>query len=509
MGPRTASTGGAGADPFGGAVVDPAPRFPDAATRDRVRELLAVAGYRDDTVREALGGSAGAAPPATLLGDLPAGINPVLALLIRLFRVGQDHTIDETVDALGEHVVEALASAGLVRLASGKIRPTAQLLTMDDLVIAADLPARHAEKAHDFVLGPFGVTKRLADFTIRRHVGSALDLGCGSGTLGALATVHADRVVATDINERAVAFATFNADLNGLEHMECRVGDLFEPVDGERFDLIVCNPPYVISPTDTYAYRDGGTVVCREIVSRAAEHLNPGGHLQMLVEWPQRAGSDWRAEVDDWLEDVPCDAWLLRVYSLEAREYADVWLGQEYRGGEPPPEARAAWLEHLERLRVASVGGGLLILRKADRAMPIRTLRDAPKMTLGPIGDSLERWLSSQSLLASIEHAASLLDVVLEPAPTLASTERKIPTGEGWKPDAHELRIRKGLLFGAVIDPVAEEIVGLLDGRRTAREALTAFADRRGISAAPFVEGLPKALARLLDLGLLVPAEGG
>jgi len=63
-------------------------------------------------------------------------------------------------------------------------------------------------------------------------------------------------VVATDVNQRALAFTAINAALNGLDNVETRLGSLFEPVKGETFDLITCNAPYVVSPEDRWQYRD-------------------------------------------------------------------------------------------------------------------------------------------------------------------------------------------------------------------------------------------------------------
>ena len=73
-----------------------------------------------------------------------------------------------------------------------------------------------------------------------------LDMGTGSGVCAVFAAKHARRVVAVDINPAAVRCAGINALLNHLEHkIDVRHGDLFAPVPGERFDLILFNPPFV------------------------------------------------------------------------------------------------------------------------------------------------------------------------------------------------------------------------------------------------------------------------
>src|SRR5207249_4314333 len=132
-----------------------------------------------------------------------------------------------------------------------------ELVPTEDLVIACD-PFLEEFESPDHVLGLSPPTRVLACLTAREPVGSVLDVGTGNGLQALLAARHADQVVAVDISPRALRFGRFNALLNGIENVEFREGNLFDPVEGERFDLIVCNPPYVISPETEYIYRDSG-----------------------------------------------------------------------------------------------------------------------------------------------------------------------------------------------------------------------------------------------------------
>src|SRR6185295_16402497 len=123
------------------------------------------------------------------------------------------------------------------------------------LLVASDLP--DDEGLHpDHVAGMHRPSVTLADLTVRRHVARALDMGTGCGIQALLAAQHAELVVATDVNERALAFADLNAALNDLDNVETRAGSFFEPVEGETFELVVSNPPYVISPEIAYVFRD-------------------------------------------------------------------------------------------------------------------------------------------------------------------------------------------------------------------------------------------------------------
>ena len=122
-----------------------------------------------------------------------------------------------------------------------------------------------------------------------------LDLCTGSGVLAvSLAKeLPAARVVATEISEEAAALARRNAERNGVaDRVDVRVGDLWRPVAGERFDLIVANPPYIASsviPTlaaevqrEPVVALDGGPdglAFYDRICATAREHLEPGGAL--------------------------------------------------------------------------------------------------------------------------------------------------------------------------------------------------------------------------------------
>ncbi len=71
-----------------------------------------------------------------------------------------------------------------------------------------------------------------------------LDLGCGYGPIGIVASRFVDYVVMTDVNRRAVSIAKKNLKINGVRNAEVRWGgSLYEPVAGEKFDSIITNPP--------------------------------------------------------------------------------------------------------------------------------------------------------------------------------------------------------------------------------------------------------------------------
>jgi release factor glutamine methyltransferase len=117
------------------------------------------------------------------------------------------------------------------------------------------------------------------------------DLCCGSGVLAITAALLGARsVLAVDISLRAVIATRMNALLNRCE-VQVRRGDLIEAPGGQRFDLIVCNPPYVPSATDelprhsTNTALDGGRdgrLLIDRVCKGAAGLLEPGGTLLLV-----------------------------------------------------------------------------------------------------------------------------------------------------------------------------------------------------------------------------------
>lgn len=96
------------------------------------------------------------------------------------------------------------------------------------------------------VYEPAEDTFMLAESLDARLGERALELGTGCGLLAVLMALAGAQVVATDVNPRALACARVNARAHGVEQsVDLRLGDLFEPVRGERFDLVVFNPPYL------------------------------------------------------------------------------------------------------------------------------------------------------------------------------------------------------------------------------------------------------------------------
>jgi len=115
--------------------------------------------------------------------------------------------------------------------------------------------------------------------------GEVLDMGTGSGVCAVIAARHARRVVAVDINAEAVRCAGINARMNHLEHkIDVRHGDLFAPVAGERFDLVLFNPPFLLgTPRDDRDRAWRSNDVPERFAAGLGKHLKPGGFALLLL----------------------------------------------------------------------------------------------------------------------------------------------------------------------------------------------------------------------------------
>ncbi len=432
--------------------------------------------------------------------------NAPLHTLIRLFLLGVPVERDDLVAALAPLTPETLVAWGLAHVQRGQLVFPYRLMTFQDLYLVCDRYLPGGALRPDHVTGVNSSSITLSALTVRRP-GRALDLGTGCGVQALLASRHCAEVVATDVSARALNMTAFNAALNGAANIECRLGSFFEPVEGETFDLITCNPPYVVSPRSDYIFRDAGLrgdAVSRLVVSRAGHYLRPGGYATVLCDWIHAPGGDWSAPLHGWVAESGCDALLLRHHTATPLEYAATWLRQPY------PEDEAAmdrlldeWLAYYAQLGIEAISGGGVVLRRS--AGPHWVHAEAlPKESAGSASDHLQRMFAAQDYLRRVPDAQTFLDAVLAP------TDEKIHQtlvyeGGVWQVESMYAEMTRGLRFEGSLDELALRLMMAFDGERELGPLIVQAARETGDDPNAIVQDAVNVVRRWLELGLVVP----
>lgn len=391
--------------------MDPVARLLDRQV-DAIRRALQEADYTADAVMARIGpaGQAGLQRNSTFAAaDALSGATDALATLIRLFVLQQPLEPKQIAAALP--VADPAVAAALLdadgQRARVDVRPYASddglgAWIVSDLVSTLDTASEPARP--DFVLGVSPASMTLAQLAIRQPIGSALDLGTGCGVQSLHLARHADRVVATDVNGRALDLASLTFRLNQVD-VDLRDGSLYAPVLRERFDLILTNPPYVMSPPGPQrhrlTYRDAGLPgddLVRRVVSEAPRHLAENGVLQVLGNWAHVAGQDWRERVVGWV-GTGCDALILQREVLDVYEYVELWLADAGIAGTPQYEARyREWIDYFAGLGIEGVGLGWILVRNSGNAVPHVVAEDWPHAVAHPVSAGFSEFVAAADL---------------------------------------------------------------------------------------------------------------
>ncbi len=467
----------------------------DPALGDRLREALTQAGFTYAGVADLLGPLAHAAlgRNETVPGLRRTSDGDPLATLTRLWLL-QVPVGAAAADRALPGLVEPLCALGLLDRAGGEVRALIDVrpyATEDrDLWVASDLTpgldGRPAAVPSDHVLGISSAATSLAQLTVRRPVGRALDLGTGCGVQALHLATHAEHVVATDVNRRALWLTGLNAALNRTT-VELREGSLFAPVPGERFDLVATNPPFVISPAteEPLVYRDSGLPgdrVVEQIVREVPGHLTEGGTAQVLANWLVVDGQGWEERLAGWMHG--CDAWVVQREVLDPAAYVELWLKDSgvhpATGGDVADYRRRydTWLGWLEEQGATGVGFGWINLRRVSTSSatgggPRLRFEEWPYEVEQPIGPEVDAGFGRVAALSRLADAA-----VLTSRPVVRSDVVQDTHGAPGAADPREvvLRQQRSMRRARQADTVEAALVGACDGELSVDQILGALA---------------------------------
>lgn len=446
----------------------------------RLRSFFDEAQYTEPMVRKQLGApelpSRELRNHARLLDrtSTPTQLNT----LLRWFWLGLPQTREQSADFVPAEVMSLLLECGLLLANGDTLEPGAMLLPFQGFLVAADHPTAIEKKQLEMVLWPNPTSKFLARFAVRKHSRATLDLGTGSGILSLDASRFSDRVVATDLNERAVACARFNARLNGFENIEVYPGDCFAPVSDRTFDLILSNPPFFITPQTDYMFCENPMDLdglCRRLVKEGPAHLNEGGYMQMLCEWAQIKGQSWEERVAEWVQGTGCDAWVMKGLTQDPEEYAQYRIKETSLDSAQDAANYSGFMAYYRHRGVEAIHDGMVVLRRREGRNFIR-IEEVPTRPSGDLGEVVLSTFAAHDLLRENDTDEKLLAVRAKLSPHVRLEQFCTPVDDQWQTQSLVLRLTSGFPFHLDVQPLAAQFLVTCNGTRTAGEAIDTFA---------------------------------
>ena len=296
--------------------------------------------------------------PRNDLGDL------VRFLLLRVAM--KEERLNEL---LGESCCDALIRLGLIVKRGSLWASRVQIYTVDGLYIATDhrFLVFEEDRLTESPVMYIGLDSMGLVHTAPRYSGEkVLDLCSGSGIQALVASRYARDTVGIDLNPRAIRFARFNAQLNGIRNAQFIEGDLYSAVPGQAFDVILANPPFVPSPEDSLKFRDGGAQgenVLSKIVADAASHLKPTGKLHIVTDLVDVG--HYQEKLDRWWRGGPAHKLVLQTADRDDMQFSvphsHAPFGQSFQDYN---EQLERWVNNFHSAGISAVNFGYILIHR-------------------------------------------------------------------------------------------------------------------------------------------------
>jgi len=470
----------------------------DRTALRRLREILTDSGYSEPAIYRALD-----IPYFTMmtLYALPIFLHFKLTdhtpfnCIVKLFLLSQSMKREEIIDLLfTDRELKSLISMGILKEDDGRVRSQVDIYPCMDSFIATDHRFTD-QKSPRAVMYLSRDSYTLARGTIREPVRRTLDLCTGSGVHAILAARHSEEVVGVDINARAINFAEFNRVFNDVENVRFLKGDLFAPVEGERFDLILANPPFVPHPGrgKRLFFRDGGysgEVILDQILMNAGRFLTERGICQIFTEVLLKKKNDYLEKLAGKMGDRPFDILVLAGNHIASEMYAIGHL--KYREDyQDFTNELVEWVRCLYDNGITQIAEGLITASPAEKgSSPSQTMLQY-KIPNWPFGDKVAQYMDSLKASSKERDISELIPVINDEVNCI---------WKGRSPEGRESCTvefsEKGLPVDEPLSSGENEVLELCDGQRTAGKVacLSAAANGSG-STLSCIEHL-KSLAR-------------
>lgn len=352
-----------------------------------LREHFLRTGFTEESLRQRLDIQPGKELDLAVLSGRAPGkpkVGDGLDALIYLFVVGEPIPAAEAESFFPPSVWSTLVQTHLIFadptdgnrcIASVALYPIRDLLIVSDRWNNPDHSAR--EMFPDIVYPALTKSaKQFVDFTSYEPCEDFLELCAGTAPAALLASRTAKNIWATDIAERSIDFAKFNAALNGIHNVTFALGDLYQPVEGRTFDRIAAHPPYVpvLKPAEIfYGGGEVGEEITQRIVAGLPGKLKPGGRFYCRTMGTERSGQNFENRVREWLgaAHAEYDVAFFTLQSFEPRQFA-LEETMAKNGGR---DQYAQWEKLFTKYNVRGLVLGIVIVQRATGQRPAFTVR--------------------------------------------------------------------------------------------------------------------------------------
>jgi len=422
-----------------------------------------------------------------------------------MLMLGDPVTAEEAQSTFGQFLLEKLIDAGLVAWAeAGRLVSPFRMVIGNGLYIVCD----DLMLGENAVMGAGDTTNTLCRASHPTHsIERMLDLGCGAGSCALLFASRVGHVVGTDINSRAITLSKVNAALNGMTNLDFREGDLFAPVEGEAFDLIVSQPPYYARPegvagrTFLYGGPRGDEFPLR-VLSQVPRYLSPIGRAVLLVEWPDIEGEPLEDRVRAVVPAREANVLFMPYPSRGVDDYCTRYAAIEH------PDlsedfAREAVLrrEHLEKMGIRGLTMAFIVIQRNAEGLRWSSTFDVPARDAHSVTSAqIDKLVAGRDLLAA--GRPKLMTACLR-APEGTVFARECSSGQPDRPKFSARFPHEALVGTLELSSGTLLLLTLLDESPNVRSAVQRFAEREAVTFDEASERLLPALEEALLAGML------
>ena len=479
----------------------------------RIRELFVRAGFEETPICARAGIASLYELP--LLQDRSPFREPTdpQSLFVRLFLDCDRIPWSVVRSTLSSSDLEALERVGLVHDAhddGAMCVSTVAMYPMSELFIASD--RRHdfdstaSVPPSDLVFSPMTrETQRFLRLMPRESCDHLLDLCTGTGVAGLIAAAKfARQVTLVDIAPRSVRFAEFNVALNALSNVRVLQGDVYEPVSGERFGVIIAHPPYVPALETEFVFRDAGVdgeEVTRKVIAGLGAHLAVGGQFFCECMLTERADVTLEERLREMLGDEgeELDVVIAQGRSSDPLHY----LSDQARAGYSRFDSLARWSEILDELKIEQLVFVSILMERRAKDRPVITTRRA----LSPLTSAADmQWVLRWMVGTASWDMADTRRLLSSRPRTLPRTELRSRSmlHEGqWGVEECQLVTLAPFAVEAACPNWYATLLQFCDGRMTAREHLQYLRDTHAVPDTAPEDLFASMIRQLVDAGLV------